>query len=113
MAKFPIKKKASLEEKLNALEPTFVDSLNGANLEQLKARLGDVTKAEVSNQAFKASDQDLSTKKDAYTAAGEGYKEVSKKNKLKARYIIQQLSDKGDPEAQKIVANTILAEGMN
>lgn len=109
MARFPAAKKASLEEKLNAIESTFVDSLNGATLDQLKMKLSDVTKAEISNQAHKSADQDLNNKKDSYDVAGEGYREVTKKNKLKMRYIIQQLSDKGDPEAQKIMANTLLA----
>lgn len=107
----PGKKKLSLEEQLNLIESTFIDSLNGANAEQLKAKFAEVAKAEEANQSAKKADEDLNSKKDAVAAASEGYRELTKKNRLKIKFLIRQLSDKGDAEAMQIVANDAATEG--
>lgn len=106
------KKKATLEEKINAIDPNFIDSLNGANLELLKAKLAEVAKSEEANQSAKKADADLTSKKDAAAEAALGYKEITQKNRLKFTYVIRQLSDKGDAEAQTIIMNHLAAASM-
>lgn len=106
------KKKLTLEEQLDLIEPTFRDSLNGANLEALRAKYAEVKKDEEANQTAKAADEDLKNKKDAVEAASVGYKDLTKRNKLKTKYLIRLLSDSGDVVAQQIVMNTLAAEAL-
>jgi hypothetical protein len=96
-------------EDLDLAEPNWRDSLNGANIDALKTKLAEVAKNEFANQAAKSADEDLNNAKAQVTVAASGYVEITKKNKLKARYVISQLADKGDTEACEIIQNDILA----
>lgn len=106
------KKKLTLEEQLDLIEPTFRDSLNGANLENLRMKYAEVKKDEEANQSAKKADEDLAQKKAAADAAAAGYSDLSKRNKLKTKYLIRLLSDSGDTVAQQIIMNTLAAEAM-
>jgi hypothetical protein len=80
------------------LPPEFKDKVEGATDEQILEMLGDVAKAEEYNRRVKADDEDLAEKKAQHDMAGEGYKEASKANQLKTRYLYDLLRARGKAE---------------
>lgn len=80
------------------LPPEFKDKVEGATDEQILEMLGDVAKAEEYNRRLKADDEDLSEKKAQHDMAGEQYKEASKANQLKTRYLYDLLRARGKAE---------------
>lgn len=92
------------------LEESFKDAVAGGTTDDLKARLAEVAKNEEQNQSAKKADQDLNNLKGQVKVASAGYTEVSKANRLKLKFIIRNLADKGDVVAQSIVQNDIDAE---
>lgn len=97
--KFPRTKKNPFD----ALPEDFKDAVTSASLDQLKVKLSEVTKSDEQNISAAKADQDLQEKKEALKNAAEGYREVAKTNKLKKKFIIQSMSDSGDPVAQSII----------
>jgi hypothetical protein len=80
------------------LPDDFKDKVEGATDEQIMEILGDVAKAEEYNRRLKDDDQDLQEKKASYDMAGEGYKEASKTNKVKTRFLYDILRARGKAE---------------
>lgn len=75
------------EEWRNAMAETATEKLNST--------LTEVVSNEEENQKNKEEDQDLASCKEAYQTAAAGYKEATRLNKLKMRYIVRVLSDRG------------------
>jgi hypothetical protein len=80
------------------LPPEFKDKVEAATDEQVMEILGDVAKAEEYNRRLKEDDQDLQEKKASKEMAEEGYKEASKANRLKTRYLYDLLRARGKAE---------------
>jgi hypothetical protein len=104
--------KKEKKNKFDALPQDFKDAVDTMSLDELKTRLSDVAKAEEENQSEMKADEPLNQLKEQVKVASSGYREVSKLNKLKRLYTIQNLADKGDPVAQSIVQNNINAESQ-
>lgn len=96
-------KKGTKKDEFEALPQDFKDAVSAAGLDELKGRLSDVAKAEEENQSAKKADADLNDKKELAKLAASGYVELTKLHKLKRKFIIRNLADKGDPVAQNIV----------
>jgi hypothetical protein len=80
------------------LSDDFKGKVEGASDEQLVEILGEVAKAEELNRRIKEDDQELQEKKAQYEMSGEQYKESTKANKLKTRYIYDILRARGKAE---------------
>ena len=80
------------------LSDEFKNKVDGASDEQILEILGDVAKAEEYNRRCKEDDQDLQEKKASYDMANEGYKEATKSNKVKTRYLYDILRARGKAE---------------
>jgi len=80
------------------LPDEFKTKVEGATDEQIMEILGDVAKAEEYNRRLKDDDQDLQEKKAQKEMAEEGYKEATKANRLKTRYLYDILRARGKAE---------------
>ena len=100
------------KDPFSKLDPEFRDALAGASSEELKAKLSDVAKDEEANKSSKKADPDLKRLKEQVKVAGEGYSELTKRNRLKIKFIIQLLADKGDVVASAIIQNDMAAANM-
>lgn len=92
------------------LDDVFKNEVSGASLDQLKDKLSEVAKKEEENQAAKKADEDLNRLKEQVKDASLGYSEVTKRNKLKLKFLIRNLADKGDPVSANIVRLELAAE---
>ncbi len=95
--------KKSKKDPFDALPPEFKEAAASASSDVLKAQMGLISTDEQLNLAAMKADQDLKEKQNAAKLAKQGYSEVSKINKLKTRFIVVQLSDRGDPKSSEIV----------
>ncbi len=96
----------------DSLPSEFKDAVAAEDLAAIKARLSDIAKAEEANQAAKAADEDLNKLKEQAKYAGVGYREGTKMNKTKVKFIISVLADKGDETALQIVRLNLIAAGL-
>ena len=87
------------------LSPEFRDALAGATTDELKVKLSEVAKDEEANKSAKNADEDLNSLKKQVKVASEGYLEVTKRNRLKIKFIIRLLAENGDPVASAIIQN--------
>lgn len=92
------------------LPESFKDALATADEQQLKDKLSEVAKSQEDNKSAMKADKDLNDLKEKVKVASSGYTEVTKTNKLKTKFVIRLLADKGDSVAQRIVQNDIDAE---
>ncbi len=86
------------KNKYDDLPEDFKNGVDAATDEALIEKLGEISKNEELNRRCKEDDQDLQEKKAEYNAAGEGYKEATKANRLKTRYIYDLLRARGKAE---------------
>ena len=91
------------KQPFDELSPEFKDAARGADSTKLKEQLTEIALNEQLNLASQKADQDLKSLKDQVKDASAGYREVTKINKLKTKFIIEQLSDRGDPKSSEIV----------
>lgn len=77
------------------LSSDFKDAVAQSTPEQIRNRIAEIAMDEARNQTMKASDEDLAEKKEAVKFAGEGYATNTKQNKLKIKYAMMILEDKG------------------
>lgn len=71
------------------------DQITQSSPEAIDAEIVRLAKGEEENQAAKRLDRDLEEKKDAVKFASEGYRESTKGYKLRMKFIMQTLADKG------------------
>lgn len=84
-----------LEKKFKDIDEEWRDKVAALSAVEVKAVLAELAYNENENQKAKEEDQDLASKKESYDSAAEGYKEATKSNKLKTKYALKVLSDKG------------------
>jgi hypothetical protein len=89
------------------LEEEFKDKVAASNTDELRNLIAETCKNEEQNLAAMKADQDLKSKKALVSEAAAGYREGTKRNKQKLKFIIQVLSDRGDEQAQSIVQLTL------
>jgi hypothetical protein len=78
------------------LDPEWKDAVAQATVEEINGRLAEVAKAEANNQEAKEQDMDLASLKEQVKEAGAQYSEATKANKLKIRFCMRVLSDRGE-----------------
>lgn len=101
------KKKNPFDE----LSAEFKDAAQHADTAKLKSVLMEIGMSEQLNLASMKADQDLKEKKEAVKDASAGYREVTKFNKLKTKFVLEQLSDRGDEKSSEII--TMQKRGEN
>lgn len=84
-----------IQKKLEQIDEEWRDSVAAMTPEQIKNVITEVSQNEAENQQSKEDDQDLESKHLAYQDASVGYKEATQMNKLKVRFALRVLSDKG------------------
>lgn len=87
--------KKSLDEKMKEEQPEFVGEVIGLSVDQLNARLAELAKAAEWNEQAKEDDEDLAEKQAAAAEAGAQYRDAKKAIRLKSRYLIKLIQDKG------------------
>lgn len=85
------KKKQPFED----LDQDFKDDVANMKDEDIRAKLAEVAINEHENREAKKQDQDLQQKHDAYSLAGEIYREGTKMNKLRTGYCYNILEARG------------------
>ena len=98
------------KDPFDALPVEFKDAMGAAQPEELVTRLADVSKEEERNQAAMKADGDLKSKRADASYAAQSYRDQSKINKLKTKFIIRVQSDRGDVKAgeiQRLVASKV------
>lgn len=90
MAKFR-KSKQTLEDKIRALDPAFVDDVVALSNDQIKEKLVSITRYDAEMEEAKKNDQHLQETKEQHDAAGEVYKNHNTASKLKKKLLIQIL----------------------
>jgi IS5 family transposase len=77
------------------LDSDFKDAIAASTPQEINDRIAEVAKNEEENQKAKKEDQQLVEAKAAAAAAGAGYKEASKMTRLRIRFAMRVLSDRG------------------
>ena len=83
------------KELFEALEEEWKDKVSGSSPEEIKSEVAKVALAQAELMAAKELDEDLAGKKELYSEAGAVYRDGSKVNKEKIKYMRQVLGDKG------------------
>jgi hypothetical protein len=73
----------------------FKEAVEHLAPEEINMRIAEVAKSEVENLENKKADQDLAEKLAAAKEAGAQYRDATKQNKLKIRFMKRVLGDKG------------------
>lgn len=89
------KPKKSVETQVQESMPEFAGEVAGLSLEQLNSRLSDLAKGREENQQAKEEDEQLESAKRLSSELGAPYRDAEKALKLKSKYIISLLSEKG------------------
>jgi len=77
------------------LDSDWKDAVAQGTVEEINARIAEVAKAEALNQEAKSEDVDLASLKEQVKEAGAQYAEATKANKLKVRFCMRVLGDRG------------------
>ena len=91
----------------NKLEEEFKELVASATSDELRNLIATTTKNEEQNLAAMKADVDLKNLRGQVTNAAAVYKEGTKRNRQKLKFIIQVMSDRGDAQAQEIVSLTL------
>jgi hypothetical protein len=91
----------------SALDEEFKEAVAAATTEALKTQFGQVAKNEVENQAAMKADPDLKSLRAQAADAGAQYREATKANKQRLKFILRVLGDRGDEQAQEIMRLTL------
>lgn len=83
------------KDKFADLDEDFRDSIAGMDEAGIKRRIAEIALNQVAMNIAKENDEDLQQKQEAAKVAGEGYREVTKMNRLRIEYARQVLGDKG------------------
>lgn len=84
-----------LQRKFTNIDEEWRDKVAAMTPDQLRVVVTEVSHNESENQKAKEEDQHLEETKAAYQDASAGYKEASAMNKLKIKFALRVLSDKG------------------
>lgn len=83
------------KDQFDDLDSDFKDAAANMSPDELNGRIAEVAKNEQENLKNKREDEDLKEKKAQVTEAGKGYKEASKQNTLRIKFLMRVLGDKG------------------
>jgi hypothetical protein len=92
------KGKVAKKDKYDDLSDEFKAKVEAASDEQLIEILGEVSKNEELNRRCKEDDTDLANLKETYDAANGPYKDSTKANRLKTRFVYDLLRARGKAE---------------
>lgn len=87
--------KKSLSDKVNEIDPNFLEASQSLTIEQLKNRIVELSKYELAVLSAKKEDLDLQRIQESLAVANEGYKTAVKGTKVKVAYLHELLSSKG------------------
>lgn len=87
--------KKSPLEKLREEQPSFVDEVVGLSVDQLNNRLARLAKDAELNEEAKEDDEDLAKAQAEASELSAPYKDAKKMIRLKSRFIISLIKDKG------------------
>jgi hypothetical protein len=77
------------------LDGDWKDMIVGMSAEEINNRIAEIAKAEQEVQALKKEDADLNAIREQYKVASSGYREHTKQSKLRIKYCMRVLSDRG------------------
>jgi hypothetical protein len=77
------------------LPDEFKEQVAKLDKDGLNLKLAEVAKNEFENQKLKAEDKDLNDLKEQVKVASEGYVESTKANKLKVKWLVHIMREKG------------------
>lgn len=83
------------KDKFDILDAEFKNAVAGMDEVAIRKKISEIALNQVALLIAKENDQDLAEKKEAYSVAGEVYREGSKMNKVSIEFCRQVLSDKG------------------
>lgn len=89
------KPKLSLKEKVQKEMPEFADEVGALSVQDLNNRLANLAKANEENEQKKEDDEELETARETASELAAPYKDATKALRLKSRYIIAMIKDKG------------------
>jgi hypothetical protein len=87
--------RSAKKDQFDDLDSDFKDAAASMSPDELNARIAEVAKNEQENLKLKTEDEDLKAKKAQATEAGKVYKEGSKQNTLRIKFLMRVLGDKG------------------
>lgn len=86
---------STLYDKVNKVDPEFASSVHTMTDDELKNKLMHLNKYESEMEDAKQNDQELREAKERVKVAMESYREPLKASKLKRKFILQILSERG------------------
>jgi hypothetical protein len=86
-----------------ALPESFKDEVASKGPDQLHKLLSDIAKSEEVNKAAAKADKDLKEKREQASIACRSYKEASKLNDIKTKFVMRNLADKGDGVSSEFI----------
>lgn len=89
------RQKKSLQEKIQAEMPEFVGEVSALSSDQLNGRLAKLAKDAEANEQAKEDDEELEEAHTHASELGAPYRDAKKALRLKTRYIISLLKEKG------------------
>lgn len=84
-----------MQKKFLEINEEWRDKVAALSVEQIKTEITEVVNNENENQKNKEDDQHLAEAKETYQEAAAGYKEATKMNRLKVKFALRVLGDKG------------------
>ena len=99
------------KDKFSELPKEFVDQMESSSIQELKEALGLISTNEELNLSAAKADEDLQKLREQVSVASKGYREGTKMNKIKTKFIRRILADKGDSKSAEIVALDVRAAG--
>lgn len=85
----------TVQEKVQAEFPEFVESVMGLSVEQLEKRLSDYAKHRDEVEESKKADEELETAKAVVSEMAAPYNDALKAINLKSKYIVAYIKEKG------------------
>jgi hypothetical protein len=89
------KAKKSLQEKIQEEQPEFAGEVAGLSVDQLNARLAEQAKAAEWNEQAKEDDEELEEAQAHASELGAPYRDAKKAIRLRSRYLIALIKEKG------------------
>jgi hypothetical protein len=89
------RKSKSLRDKLRLEMPEFVEEVDSASVSDLESRLSQLTKGYEATEEAQKNDEELANAKALVRELGAPYRETKNAIKLKTKYIISSIKDKG------------------
>jgi hypothetical protein len=83
------------KDKFKLLDADWKDEVSGLSVEDLKLRIAKVAKDQEELETAQENDEDLQSLKDQVSDASAPYKDGKKANRLRIKFLLQAISDKG------------------